>query len=149
LKKNIFKLAVVVVGLFLNGCGSRYQPYGYFNGGYSEVLTAKDSFIVHFRGNCFTNQETVMKYALKRASELAIQNGYPYFVIQSLKDLTITTQYENTNKKYSNLFESSIRTKTIGETSVPGVSLGIKCFHKRPKEGQVIDALYFLQQNKQ
>ncbi len=157
MKTKNFKLAVVVVGLFLGGCGSRYQPYGYFNGGYSEVLTTKDSFMVNFRGNSFTKEDTVMKYALRRASELAIMNGYQYFIVLSSKDVTVTTKYENTSnnlkqrhgqKKDSSSFETAISTsKTMGETRAPGVSLAIKCFHSAPKEGEVIDAIYFLQQN--
>jgi len=62
----------------LSGCATSYKALG-FNGGYSKIKTTPDSFIVIFKGNEFTSQEKVMQYALKRASELAIQNGYSYF----------------------------------------------------------------------
>ena len=157
MKANNFKLAALVVGLFLGGCSSKYQPYGYFNGGYSEVLTTKDSFKVNFRGNSYTNEDTVMKYALRRASELSIINGYQYFIVVSSKDLTVTKKYENTQnnvkqkhdqKRDSNSFETLTSTsKTIGENVAPGVSLSIKCFSVMPKEGEVVDAMYYLLHN--
>jgi len=90
-----------------------------------------------------------MQYALRRASELTIQNGYKYFSAISLTDRTKSYNYLKTNKNTSGSLDtnfSNIRLNEQGSSSTysgtimePKLTLEIKCFKEK--------AEYFLQNN--
>ncbi|MBD2858698.1 hypothetical protein IB286_06705 [Spongiibacter sp. KMU-158] len=74
-------LAVLVTG-FLAACSSTsvYQPAekrGAY--GYTETQLGADRYRVTFTGNSVTDKETVNDYAMLRAAELTLQNGYEWF----------------------------------------------------------------------
>ncbi len=84
--------------------------------GYSDLRSGRDTFVVTFRANEMTPAEKVRKYALKRAAELTVKNGYRYFaVLDEIGD-------------GKHLYYPSLR-------------LTIQCFHERPSGLSVIDAL--------
>jgi hypothetical protein len=72
--------------LFLTSCATNYHPVGFFGDGYSEIVMNTDSFLVTFKGNSHTSSETTMRFALLRASELTLSNGYKYFTVISSQD---------------------------------------------------------------
>ncbi len=152
-------LFVSVVAL-LASCATGYHANG-FGGGYSEIITGSDSFIVTFRGNGYTSSEKVMKYSLRRAAELTIENGYTYFAVLSSADRTRSSFYSNTQGnangaintyKYSNSTNSHLNASGSSSTysgviSKPGLTIEIKCFKKKPSGLEVIDAEYYLANN--
>ncbi|HSX11744.1 MAG TPA: hypothetical protein VLF94_08525 [Chlamydiales bacterium] len=147
--------------LLLVSCSTSYQSAGFFGGGYSEIITANDSFLVTFKGNGYTSQEKVIKYALMRASELTLQNGYKYFAVVSSMDQTRVTEYSNTSKNVSgsaSTYESSRSSSSYlngygssstysGTIQRPGLTLKIKCYHTEPSDTEVINAEYYLAKN--
>lgn len=74
-------LAILLPVVAFTGCATLYQKEGVFHNGYSDYQVSPDQFVVTFRANEHTPREKVMKYALKRASELTLQQGYRYFVV--------------------------------------------------------------------
>ena len=57
-----------------------YQPAEKRGGyGYTETELGKDRYRVTFTGNTVTDKETVNDYALLRAAELTLQQGYDWF----------------------------------------------------------------------
>lgn len=146
---------LIAAFLMLSGCATSYKALG-FNGGYSEIKTTPDSFIVTFKGNEFTSQEKVMQYALRRASELTIQNGYKYFSVISSTDRTRSYNYSQTNKNTSGLLDTSFSNIRLNEQGSsltysgtvmePKLVLEIKCF-KEETRSNLIDAEYFLKNN--
>lgn len=60
------------------GCATPYQPDG-FTGGYSDTQLTPDVLQAHFRGNGYTFCERVHDFAVLRAADRCLQNGYPYF----------------------------------------------------------------------
>lgn len=66
----------------LAGCATSYQPKS-FSGGYSEIRLREDLFEVSFQGNGSTSRERAADFALLRSAEVALENGFPYFVIIS------------------------------------------------------------------
>lgn len=145
----IFSFSTIAF-LILSGCGTSYKALG-FNGGYSEIKTTPDSFIVTFKGNEFTSHEKVMQYALKRASELTIQNGYKYFSVISSTDRTKSYNYLKTNKNSSsslgaNFNEQGSSSTYSGTIMEPKLVLEIKCFEEKAGSN-LIDAEYFLKNN--
>ena len=47
--------------------------------GYTETQLGKDRYRITFTGNSVTDKETVSDYALLRAAELTLQEGYDWF----------------------------------------------------------------------
>jgi hypothetical protein len=71
----------------LSACATPYQPMSAL-GGYREIQLASDTYRVMFFGNGYTNAELAVEYALHRCAELAQQNGYRYFGILDVNDLS-------------------------------------------------------------
>lgn len=84
-------LSIVMSCVLLGGCSTGYQKLGY-DGGYSEMRTAKNSYMVEYTSNAYTDQSTNFKYALRRAAELTQMNGYKYFQV---------TNSANTSSQYT------------------------------------------------
>ena len=73
-------LALAVTLLLLAGCATPYQSGG-FRGGYKEIQLDENVFQISFKGNAFVSAGRVENYALLRSAEVALENGYEYFVI--------------------------------------------------------------------
>lgn len=73
-------LNLLFLMLLITGCATSYHPCGY-TGGYSDMKLQDDIFKVSFRGNGYTGRGKASDLALLRCSELALENGYKYFVI--------------------------------------------------------------------
>ncbi len=61
-------------------CATPYQALGPL-GGYSDVELEDGRYEVTFRGNPNVGQAQVKEYTLLRCAELALELGYPYFII--------------------------------------------------------------------
>lgn len=158
--RKILFVKGLVASVFLMGCSTHYHSEG-LSGGYSETTTAPDSFIVTFKGNGYTSSEKVVRYALRRASELTIENGYKYFIVTSSADQTSGYNYSNTQSNahasansygYSNYSSTNVNgygssSTYSGQVTKPAVSIVIKCFKTKPWREGVIDAKYYLESN--
>ena len=144
-----------MVLICLISCSTRYQPESFFSGGFSEILTGKDSFIVSFRGNSYTSSNKVYAYAMRRAAELCIKNGYKGFVILAEQDKSHSTnEYDTRVYKLPNVdryvqdpswVESS---KTVASTvTCPAITLKIRCSDSGLYNETWVDAAYFLANN--
>ena len=79
---RIQTMLIAVLALFMAACSSTttYQPAEKRGGyGYTETELGKDRYRVTFTGNTVTDKETVNDYALLRAAELTLQQGYDWF----------------------------------------------------------------------
>jgi hypothetical protein len=79
--------SLFVCAAFLSACATPYQPMSAL-GGYREIQLAPDIYRVMFFGNGYTNSELAVEYALRRCAELTQQNGYRYFGILAVNDLS-------------------------------------------------------------
>lgn len=162
-KIKLFYLPIlfISIGCLVTGCATRYHEMDWAGGGYSEIKAAEDSFIVTFRGNGYTSEEKVLKYALRRAAELTVKNGYKYFSVDSSIDQTrsygYSTTSENVNgsaQSYSYLNSSNTSVNASSSASTysgivrqPGLSIAVKCYKKKPKSPEVIEAEFYLANN--
>jgi hypothetical protein len=80
--KQTFASMILPLALALGGCATAYQPTG-LEGGYEETQLAPDVYRVSFRGNAVTEPERAQDFALLRAAELTLQNGYTHFAVSS------------------------------------------------------------------
>jgi len=160
--------------LFLVGCVTPYQQKG-FRGGYSDFQMAEDVFNVEFSGNAFASKQTVLKYLLRRSSELTLESGYKYFVVLDSKDTSTITrsQHGSATTTGTSYIQGTANTNTSGNSGStffsatgndqyrtsfsgysediikPGRQITIKCLKERPRDfpGLVIDAAFFLKEN--
>lgn len=75
-------LAVLGVLTLLGACASQsvYQPASSRGGtGYTETRLSPDRYRVNFTGNTVTTKDIVQDYALLRAAEVTLQEGYDWF----------------------------------------------------------------------
>ena len=73
----------------LVGCSSTYQPDG-FSGGFSETALGRDFYKVTFNGNGYTSPEKTNDFAMLRAAELSLENGYTHIIVMD-SDSQITS----------------------------------------------------------
>jgi len=143
--RKLLLLAIV----FLTGCSTPYQPEG-FRGGYTDLNIQDDIFQVYYRGNGYTKTQKIRNFALLRCSEVAIENGYSYFVVLEGEAMIDRSSYttpiqSNTTGQVYGYGYSSQTIYSGGQTiniSKPSVSMTIRCFKTKPDdfEGIIYDA---------
>ena len=69
-----------------------------FYGRYSDFQSSQDTFQVSYKGNAFCSSNTAYIFFLTRAAEIAKQNGYKYFYILSLENVTTQGSYTTPGK---------------------------------------------------
>lgn len=105
-------------------------------GGYEDFQLEKDIFIINYHGShsdCATTlfsgwdvdagKKRIYSYALKRAGEVALSNGYPYFSILEEIQQEYPEGLYVLYKKYNYKPKNSV-------SSVYLVTIKIKCLHK-------------------
>ncbi len=137
---------IVLVLIFLQGCETSYQSSG-FAGGYSETQLDTNVFKVTFRGNGYTGRERASDFSLLRCAELALQNGYKYFVVIDANSYTSNSTYTtpSTSNTTANVYGTgnyaygNATTTTYGgqtyNISKPSSSNTIVCFIEKPTNG--------------
>lgn len=130
--RNYYWILLLVIVELSTSCSTGYHSLGLFTTGYNNIRFAKDGFTITFRANKYTTSEDVRKFALRRASELALQNGYTYFQIVSEKDISDKVHITTSSK-----------TKLVVS---PGLEIVIRCF-KDKGDSYGIDAKEFLYYN--
>ncbi|MBO9712857.1 hypothetical protein [Sphingomonas sp.] len=98
MKRGVAIAALVAAGLAVASCATPtpYQPAtgtGQYRTGYWDERIDTDHFRVTFAGNSLTSRETVERYLLYRSAELAVQNGYDYFILVDRDTETKTNTY--------------------------------------------------------
>jgi len=121
----VFVLVLFTLGLC--GCATGYQSSS-FSGGYTDSLTGNNTAIVSFKSNAFTSMEETRRYAMRRAAEVTLQNGFDYFLIegdnQYLKNQQLSGSVNCTTIGYS----TTCTPIGGGSVSKPRVQLDIRMF---------------------
>jgi len=147
---------MILLGCLVTACATPYQS-ARLNGGFSETPLAPDMFRVTFHGNGVTSEERAQDFALLRAAELTLAQGFRYFALRdesssrtmstfTTPGFTSTTGSVHVSKHSATYSRST--TYTPGETvviSTPRTGLLIKCFVAKPEGIDTLDAT-FLQQ---
>lgn len=87
MKVNIVLLSLGLIAAV--GCATPYQQSGY-RGGFIETRLAPDIFAISSAGNSFTSPERVSDFALLRAAELTLNNGYNRFTLLNVAKRTLS-----------------------------------------------------------
>ena len=83
------KILGLVALLAISGCTS-YQEQG-LTGGFTDTQLDDNVWEVTFNGNGYTSADRVRDFALLRASEIALTNGYAYFAVADDRDSSKTS----------------------------------------------------------
>ncbi len=126
------KLYLTVLILLLASCTTPYQPQSKWlkraPGGYSEVKKGDNIFFVEFNANGYTPLENVKDYALLRSAEVAIENGFAYFVIDSGESKYV--------QEHTSSCSNGICTPIV--INLPTAFNFIRCFKEKPKSKETI-----------
>ena len=86
--KNIF---VIISILLFAGCATQYKADG-LTGGYSQIQINEKTWQVTFRGNGYTSNNRAQKFAMRRAAEITIEQGFTHFIITQSSSQTTTRE---------------------------------------------------------
>lgn len=144
-------LIVVLFGVTL-GCATGYH-HDSFTGGYSETRLGEDIFQVTFRGNGYTRADKAADFSLLRSAEIALENGFRYFVVVETEKNSRVSTYttpstsRTTGSAYGSgnyVYGSATTTTSGGQTYLitkPSATNMIVCYKEKPQvDGLVFDA---------
>lgn len=80
ISKSLLLSLIFITASLLGGCAASYKSKDVW-GGYAEARIDENVFHVSFKGNTFTSRERVNDFSLLRSAEVALENGYDYFVV--------------------------------------------------------------------
>ena len=107
------KILTALSFFLITACSTPYQNSG-FLGGYDEIQLADNIFQVTFKGNGYTSAQRAIDFTLLRSAEIAMENGYKYFVINDAQSRTKTSLQTIPGSMY---VEPSISTVSKPSTS--------------------------------
>jgi len=93
MRKGLF-FGLVVSILMISGCATKYDTEKSFwsgDTGFSQTQLGSDLWQIDFKGNSYTDRATTKKYTLKKAAQIALKEGYPFFKVmegETNKDIT-------------------------------------------------------------
>lgn len=147
MKNNLLWL---LCSLLLAGCATGHQPYSYFGGGgYRDVQLAENTFKVTVEANGYTSNSRATDLALLRSAELALQNGFKYFVIAGASNDSYSATYTTPTTTNVNVTGHGNTTYGTAQTyggqayafSFPTPSMTIICFKEKPSfQATIYDA---------
>lgn len=153
-------LTVAALVVLVAGCSTPYQSTG-LTGGYSQTQLAPDVFRVAFRGNGYTSGERAQDFAMLRAAELALQQGYTHFAVvderssTTAHSFTTAGQATTTGSAYvygNHATYSGHTTYTPGQTHTfykPKTGIVVQLFKSKPDGVFAYDAAFLQQSIKQ
>lgn len=114
-----------LAGLALASCATPYQEMG-FLGGVQAVQITHDTFQITARGNGYTDPDTIQRFALRKAAETTLANGYDYFAVGGEADRSrssmVTSGYASGGRGWASGFS------TTSNIFKPGQTVLIKAF---------------------
>lgn len=111
------------------GCATGYHSSG-VTGGYQDTKIQEGMYRISFQGNGASGEQRSADFSMLRASEVALADGFQYFVILEGKTLSSTRIYS---------IEPSIG--SVGTVSEPSSNMVIQCYKEKPSnKGIVYDA---------
>ena len=133
-------IPLVLLLLFLNACAKPLQPDNYAERISSQKLD-HNSFVISYRGSTVTGGDRAVDLTLLKSAEIALQNGYNFFVIVATGESVRTAAYttpENSNGQLDNYLQDvGYQPTVVGAITYhhadPGAINTIVCFKEKPK----------------
>ena len=116
----------VGVTLLLAGCQTPYQEQGLLGGVHAQRLDSQTA-VITAKGNAYTGATTVRLYAIRRAAEETLADGFDWFSIDGSQDISRSgtivhpgTYTSNTTADVSAVGNTAYGTATTTGFSTPG-----------------------------
>lgn len=121
---NIFKFVIMLFCIVLvSSCATTYKQAKSPTGtGYYDTLLQQDMYEITFNGNSDTSVTTAQDYALLRAADTCLENGYKTFDIVNLNNNSKTE-----TDVYTNYYGRYYANTTVFTSTYPKIVLIIKC----------------------
>ncbi len=125
---NKFKFVVMFLCMMLvTSCATTYKQAKSPNGeGYYDTLLQQGMYEINFNANSDTSVATAQDYALLRAAETCLENGYKTFDIVNLNNNTKTE-----TDAYTSYYGRHFADTTVYTSTYPKIVLIIKCSHDK------------------
>jgi hypothetical protein len=152
MKKHIALIPLLII---LSGCATSYQKQG-FSGGFEETQIAPNAWRVSFNGNGYTSRSRSEEFALLRSADLAMQNGFNYFILVGSNSDTlvssittpITSTTNVTGSTYGNNFNATSNTNSYGGNTIliskPSTTNTVLMFKEKPDNAGIVYDAFFL-----
>lgn len=133
---SIRRLSLLALTLILGACASTFQPSHYADGISHEWLDS-NRFVVEIRDRRGISEEKAVDLALLQSAEIALQNGFSYFVI---------IDGDAPAAEVDGLWQAGAEQATVQDgrryrPTDPGFSNTVVCFETKP-EGFAYLALF-------
>ena len=120
-----FMVAWLLCIVLITGCATGYHSSG-VTGGYQDTKIQDGMYRISFQGNAAASEQRSADFAMLRASEVALRDGFPYFVILEGKTSSSSRIY------------SVEPTGAVGTVSEPSSNMVIQCYKEKPSDGRVV-----------
>lgn len=114
----------------LAACATPYSPQEGTGRGYSDVQVNTDSFVVGFKGGAPLRTKEL---ALLRSAEVALENGYQYFVVAQIDDLSTVYTYDNLYSPHDFYFPHDFYYGATRTIKRPHYVYTIVCYSGKPE----------------
>lgn len=148
--------AAAAVLFVLTGClphlaPTPYQPMGR-SGGFEETKLSPNSWRVNFAGNAATGTARAEDFVLLRSAEIALQNGFRYFVIadQASRSEISTFTTGGTTQTYPNTYGTPTTYRApvqVHDVNKPVTETVIVCFNEKPDTDLTVYDAEFLKKS--
>ncbi|AKH68763.1 hypothetical protein IMCC21906_01084 [Spongiibacter sp. IMCC21906] len=86
------KIVFIALTILVAGCSSSYKPMS-ASGGYAEQKINDNTWQVSYEGRSSSDAVEIKDYAVLRAAELCIEQGYSKFTLTSINDTSRVKTY--------------------------------------------------------
>ncbi len=128
--KPLAKLWIIFSIMFISGWSTAYVEQGEYGGintgGYSSYMIDANTAVVAFHGSSGDSSRKIKRYALYRCAQVAMSNGYQYFIIVSSSnsrenvDITTKNQYRRISPSGRSVTADTYSTARIKSVSTSG-----------------------------
>jgi hypothetical protein len=95
MNKLLTMTVAILASVISTGCATGYgKSKLLFNEGYTDTKISSDTYKVEFRASEAIQLQSTYAYAMRRAAELSLQNGYSYFEVLDKKTLIVNASYD-------------------------------------------------------
>lgn len=146
----LFKYLFFLSIFFLTSCSDRKKETSFQSLQQKQSKLTQTQFAIEFRAGGMTSFEKVQEYAMKKAAQTTLNEGYQYFKVIKKQNISV---YKKISRIEPDKIEDYVLFSTIkqGEDIIersPGVKLTIQCYQEDPRLFRVIDAKAYLEQSR-
>lgn len=148
--KNVLKFLSFSILLAFSSCSNKQAETRSSYLGSQQMKTKENEFVVDFKGGGLTSLQKADEYALVKASEVCLANGFEYFKVLKKEVSDQSRQLESSSdasKEEYILFSFNKRERVL-EEKFYSIRLSIRCYKDNPRIFNIINANEYLKYNK-